>query len=131
VYTNDPDALGGGERALPSIMTSDAIEFHFARAGWGSVWLSLLTSTPLLMPPYRHSDDPEIRYNVQAIEELGIGDTYKNRGKSLSPERGQRIRSHMRDLRDQLRGEYGKLNGIEIAASEIVSDLTARGELGR
>jgi len=126
VYTNDPGALGGGEWALPSVMASDAIEFHVARAGWGSVWLSLFTETPLLMPPWRPSDDPEIRYNVRAVEETGIGNTFNERQPKLPPDRGKRIRSNMRDLKDELRTDYGTLSGIDVAGERIATDVAER-----
>jgi|AntDeeMetageno50_2_1112565.scaffolds.fasta_scaffold00119_13 hypothetical protein len=126
VYTNDPEALGGGTKALPSVLGSDAIEFHVARAGWGSVWLSLFTETPLLMPAWQPSDDPEIRYNVEAIEAVGIGSTFNEHQSKVLPDYGNRIRSNMRELKDQLRAEYRTLNGIDLAARKIATDLDER-----
>jgi hypothetical protein len=127
VYTNDPDALGGGIKALPSVVTSDAIEFHVARAGWGSVWLSLFAETPLLIPAWNPSDDPEIRHNVRAIEELGIGNTFSEDRAKISSDSGKRIRSNMRDIKDQLRTEYGTLSGIGVAGERIATDVGERG----
>lgn len=127
VYTNDPDALGGGIKALPSVVISDTIEFHIARAGWGSVWLSLFAETPLLMPVWRPSDDPEIRHNVRAIEELGIGNTFNDGRPKISSDCGKRIRSNMRDLKNQLRTDYGTLSGISLAGERIATDVTERG----
>jgi len=126
VYTNDPDALGGGVKALPSVVTSDAIEFHVARAGWGSVWLSLFAETPLLMPTWRPSDDPEIRHNVRAIEALGIGNTFNEDRAKIPSDRGKRIRSNMRDFKDQLRTDYGTLSGIGVAGERIATDVGDR-----
>ena len=63
LYTNDPESVPGGERLPPRYVANPRIRAQFARSGWGSVWLSQLTGTPFIAPPYDSHDDPEIYFN--------------------------------------------------------------------
>jgi len=121
LYANDPEALREAQKASPNVVGNPAIKLHFARSGWSSVWLSLLTGTPFIAAPWDPEDDPEIYFNNQCIESLGIGTAY--RGQSLEEllEDGERQKASMGVLREQLLKKYGSLDGTLLAAKRIVN----------
>ncbi len=120
IYSNDPGALQEAEKALPDVIGNPAITLHFARSGWSSVWLSLLTDTPFIAAPWDPKDDPEIYFNNQCIEALGIGTVY--RGQSLEEllKEGEKQKSKMKTLRLELQKKYGTLNGTTMASEMII-----------
>ncbi|RJQ36791.1 hypothetical protein C4552_02780 [Candidatus Parcubacteria bacterium] len=121
LYTNDPDAVPGGERMLPHVVPNPAILFQFARAGWGSVWLSQLSGTPLVVPDFDPADDPEILYNNRCIEVLGLGIVW--RGESLQEliSDSDALRPGIRARNEELRRRFGMLDGNRYAAAIIAN----------
>src|SRR3989344_3933453 len=81
LYSNDPKAIPASERLLPHAVVNPHIKLQFARSGWGSVWLSQLSGTPLVVPDFDPADDPEIYFNNRCVEMLGLGIVW--RGQSL------------------------------------------------
>ncbi len=119
IYSNNPGALREAEKALPDVIGNPAIKLHFARSGWSSVWLSLLTETPFIAAPWDPKDDPEIYFNNQCIESLGIGTVY--RGQSLEEllKEGERQKTKMKTLRTDLMKKYGTLDGTVLSAKKV------------
>lgn len=126
LYTSDPEAVPGGIKALPAIVTNQHIAFQFARSGWGSVWLSMHTGTPIIVPGYDPYDDPEIYYNNVMVEKLGIGIVY--RGQPLKEILAQRetIKLNCAMLREQILARWQTLNGNEYCAALFVEDFLKR-----
>jgi len=121
LYSNDTDAVPGSEKQLPHIIPNNAIQFQFARAGWGSVWLSMFSGTPIVVPDFDPNDDPEIYFNNRMVEELGIGIIY--RGQPLSEilaERG-RVQANCKAMREKIIERWGVLEGNSISA-KLFSD---------
>ena len=123
LYTNDPDAVPGGERMLPHVVPNPAIQFQFARSGWGSVWGSQLSGTPLVVPDFDPADDPEILFNNRCIEALGLGIVW--RGESLQELIGDSdaLRPGIGQRNTELRRSFGTLNGNRYAAALIANDF--------
>ncbi len=124
IYSNDPGALTEAMKALPDVIGNPAIKLHFARSGWSSVWLSLLTDTPFVAAPWDPKDDPEIYFNNQCIESLGIGTVY--RGQSLKEllTEGEKQKVEMQKLRSALTKKYKTLDGTTLASKEVVECIS-------
>ena len=117
VYSNHPEKIPGSRFAPPWIIAHDNIVLHVARAGWGSVWLSLLTETPLLTPAYDPQDDPEIFFNNRRIEELSLGAV--DRGQSV--EQLQQLQPGIATYKKALQDRFGTLDGAAYTAEKIVA----------
>ena len=120
LYCNDIASVPGSTFALPDSIANDAISFQFARAGWGSVWLSMFLAKPLIVPAFDPTDDPEIYFNNLAVRELGIGHVYQN--ESLAEILGMReqIRAHQTSLTQDIEKKFGSLDGNAYAAKIFV-----------
>ncbi len=122
LYSNDPEAVPGSEELLPHVVPNPRIKLQFARAGWGSVWLSQLSGTPLVVPNFDPKDDPEIFFNNRCIEELRLGIVYQ--GQSLKEILGEseRLRPGIQKFNQELVQRFGTLNGNRYAARLIADD---------
>jgi len=121
VYTHRPELVPGSHLAPPDIITHENIKFHFARSGWGSLWLSLMTGTPFVTPPYHKGDDLEIYFNNKCIEHLGFGKVYKNEHTMDDLVKySDEYQKNIRVLKDDLMKKYNTLNGVRYTAEKIV-----------
>jgi hypothetical protein len=120
LYSNDPEAVPGSVKALPSVVGDEHIRLQFARAGWGSLWLSMFRGTPVLVPPYDPTDDPEIYFNNQALSRLGFGVVYQGQplGEILAATGACRERAAQ--LCQQILARWGTLNGNQVCARMFV-----------
>ncbi len=123
LYSNDPATVAGSVRAPPSTVASSSIRLHFARAGWGSLWLSLLLGTPVLVPRYDASDDPEIYFNNLALTELGFGIVYDGQPLSEVLARAPACEARAARLRDEIVGRFGTLSGNQVCAKLLVAQF--------
>lgn len=123
LYSNDPSAVPGGEKLLPSVIPNPKIKLQFARSGWGSIWLSQLAGTPFVCPEFDPLDDPEIYFNNICIEKLGLGIVY--RGQSLSDilKEAEKLRPKIQKINQELLDKFGTYNGNEYSAKIIVDDF--------
>lgn len=117
LYSNDPQSVEGAEKQLPHVVPNKAIKLQFARAGWGSIWLSMFCGTPLVVPAYDPTDDPEIYFNNLAVEGLGIGTVY--RGQSLADilARSEAVRAASKKACNDVKARWGTLSGNEVCAA--------------
>jgi hypothetical protein len=116
LYSNDTKAVSGSEKALPHIVPNPAVKLHFARAGWGSIWLSMFCGTPLVLPRFDPTDDPEIYFNNVAVEGLGIGTIYEGQPLADILARGDMVRAASKQVCDDIQAQWGTLNGNEVCA---------------
>ena len=121
IYTNNSDAVLGGEKALPEIIFNPEIKLHFARSGWGSVWLSMFAECPLIMPEFDPNDDPEIYFNNQVIEKLGIGAIYRGQTLEELMALTSKVKAAQKRLKEEITRRWGTLDGNAYAA-EIFAD---------
>jgi hypothetical protein len=119
LYSNDVDAVPNATKALPHIIPNKNVALQFARAGWGSIWLSMFADTPLVVPEFDPTDDPEIYFNNRAVESLGIGAIY--RGQPLDELLGGAdvMRAHAKKLREDIMNRWGTLNGNQVCAEHF------------
>jgi len=121
VYTHRPELVPGSRLAPPDIITHENIKFHFARSGWGSLWLSLMTGTPFVTPPYHKGDDLEIYFNNKCIEHLGFGKVYQNEHTMDDLIKySDEYQKNIRKIKDGLMKKYNTLNGVRYTAEKIV-----------
>jgi hypothetical protein len=121
IYTHRTDLIPGSTKAPPSIVAHPNILYHFARSGWGSVWLSLYTMTPFITRSYTEHDDLEIYFNNISLESLGFGMVC--RGESLDELHafGAKYKENATSIQSQLLERYGTTDGIAYTARKIVN----------
>jgi len=122
IYTNDTEALGFGEKKLPEILSNKKIRFHFARSGWGSVWLSELAMKPFVTFPYESGDDPEIYFNNRTIEKLGIGFVYEGQTLEALNRYEKDFYLNVGVLNARIQQKYGTLDGFSYIAEKIAAE---------
>jgi len=111
IYSNDVKAVPGSIFALPWIIPNKNIIFQFARTGWGSIWTSILSGTPLVAPDFDAYDDPEIYFNNHLIEELGVGIVYRGQPLSEIYEQAGEVKIKSRVYTQQILEKWGTLDG--------------------
>jgi len=116
LYSNDRTAVPTAEIVFPHEIANPAIVFQFARAGWGSIWLSMFLGTPLLVPAFDPTDDPEIYFNNQALLGLGIGLVYEGQPLVDILNSGTTVQAAQKQLTAKIFARFGNLNGNEVAA---------------
>ena len=125
LYSNDTEAVEGSVKALPHIIPNPAIRLQFARAGWGSIWLSMFCGTPLVVPRFDPTDDPEIYFNILAIQGLGIGTVYE--GQSLREILSDResAQDSSQCICENIERRWGTTNGNTLSAHLFVDAFLA------
>lgn len=124
VYTHRPDLIPGSYLAPPDIIAHKNIKFHFARSGWGSIWLSLMTETPFIARPYHKEDDLEIYFNNKCIEKLGLGKVYHEGHTTEDFVRySDEYKNNIRIVKNDLMKKYNTLNGVRYTAEKIVDNF--------
>lgn len=126
IYSNDPDAVPGAERLSPHAISNPRIKLQFARSGWGSIWLSMLSGTPFVAPAFDQLDDPEIYFNNICVEKLGLGIIYRGQPLREILDAAERMRSGIKEFNQRLLQRFGTLNGNEYAARLIVERFYGR-----
>lgn len=124
IYTHRPELIEGSHSASPDIIGHENIKFHFARSGWGAVWLSLMTETPFVARPYNTNDDLEIYFNNKCIECLGLGKVLRS-GADMSELLAyhDQYKKQARAIKVKLMKKYGTLNGVQYTAKQIVNNF--------
>ena len=126
LYSNDTDAVPGSVRALPHIIPNKNIVFQFARSGWSSVWISMISGTPLVVPEFDSHDDPEIYFNNRAVEELGLGIVYRARPLEEILAQSEEIKKSSAAVTQQVLDRWGTLDGNRYCAKMFAEDFLVR-----
>lgn len=116
LYSNDVDAVPGSEKQLPHIIPNPAIQFQFARSGWSSAWLSMLSGTPIVVPDFDPHDDPEIFFNNRMIESLGIGIVYRGQPLEEILNAREGVQANCARIREEIKDRWGTLDGNNVCA---------------
>ncbi|MDD4900564.1 MAG: hypothetical protein PHS62_00420 [Patescibacteria group bacterium] len=122
LYANQPEKIAGSEKALPNIIYSSEILLHFARSGWGSVWLSLFTGVPLIAPDYDKNDDPEIYFNNLCLEKIGLGKIYRGQPLEELLDFKAEYRKNVKKMNQYLMDKYKTTDGVKYTAEKIIND---------
>ncbi|MDB5189496.1 MAG: hypothetical protein JWL82_453 [Parcubacteria group bacterium] len=123
VYSNDPERMPGSVKASPDCIASDAIELHFARSGWGSIWGSMLLGKAIIVPEFDPADDPEIFFNNECVERLGLGIVYRGQPLPELIKAAKALQPGIQARNQELRTRFGTLDGNEYMARLIVDHL--------
>lgn len=127
LYSNDPKTVPGSEKLLPHVVPNPKIKLQFARSGWGSVWLSMLSGTPFVTPDFDPKDDPEIYFNNLCIEKLGLGVIYRGQPLSEILSQAEVLKPKIRAMNKSLLDRFGTYDGNQYCAKIIIDDfLSAR-----
>lgn len=123
LYSNDTHTVAGSTRALPHIIPNKNMALQFARAGWSSIWISMISGTPLVVPDFDAKDDPEIYFNNRSVEELDLGVVF--RGQSLEDilKKTPRIKESYRKMREAILTRWGTLDGNQYCAKLFADDF--------
>lgn len=123
IYSNDTKAVPGSEKLLPHVVPNPKIKLQFARSGWGSVWLSMLSETPFVCPEFDPKDDPEIYFNNLCIEKLGLGIVYRGQSLKEMMTQAEKMKPAGRAFNQGLLEKFGTLDGNHYTAKLIVEDF--------
>lgn len=123
IYSNDPKTVTGSEKLLPHIVPNPKIKLQFARAGWGSIWLSMLSSTVFVTPDFDPKDDSEIYFNNLCIEKLGLGIIYRGQPLAEILSQAEALKPKIQAINQSLIDRFGTYNGHEYCAKIIVKDF--------
>ena len=109
IYTNKPESVPGGVKAPPAVVQNKNILLHFARSGWGSIWLSQIMSVPFVAPEYENDDDPEIYFNNLCIEKIGLGKVYRGQPIEELLEFSKEYKKNVERINNGLMEKFGTL----------------------
>ena len=126
LYSNDPDQVPGSTKALPHIIPNEKILFQFARAGWSSIWISMMCGTPLVVPEYDSEDDPEIYFNNRSVEELQLGVIYQGQTIETILKESTRIKESYERMKKEILDRWGTLDGNRYCATLFARDFLAQ-----
>mgnify|MGYP001603163284 CR=1 FL=1 len=123
LYSNDIAAVAGAIQASPRVIPNERILFQFARSGWSSVWTSMLSGTPIVVPDFDSEDDPEIYFNNKTIEALKIGFVW--RGESLEDivNAIAELKEPCGRIRKRIEEKWGTVDGNRYSAKLFVDDF--------
>lgn len=122
-YSNKSKIVPDSIQALPHVLRCPQISLHFARAGWGSIWYSMFTGVPLVVPKYDSHDDPEIFFNNICVEKLGLGIVYNQQPLTELLTYSQHYKSCAKTELVRIKEKYGTTDGVNYTASRIADDF--------
>lgn len=123
LYSNDIKAVPSSVFATPHIIPNTNTILQFARSGWSSVWISMISGTPLVMPAFDPTDDPEIYFNNRTVEALKLGLIYKQEPLEEILEKLPEITAACTDMSTKIKRKWGTLNGNQFCAERFVEDF--------
>ena len=126
LYSSDEKSVPRSEKKLPHVIPNPNIILQFARSGWGSVWISMISGTPLVVPDFDPKDDPEIYFNNLAVEKLGIGVIYRGQPLEKILEQRAEVKKNSKILCDKILARWGTLDGNSYCAKLFVEDFLKR-----
>lgn len=127
LYSNDIEAVPGSVQASPHVIPNKNILLQFARSGWSSVWISMISGTPLVVPEFDSKDDPEIYFNNRAVEELGLGVIYRGQPLEDIMKEVPRIKESCKKMTEKIVTRWGTLDGNRYCAEMFVKDFLITG----
>jgi len=123
IYSSDSSKIRGSQHALPGILKHSQIVAHIARAGWGAIGKSIATGVPLIVQPYQKNEDPEIYFNIQRIEELGLGVQFSGQNSDELLKILEGLRPRIQEYKESLLRRFGTLDGASIAVESMLQYL--------
>jgi len=126
LYSNFPDSVPGSLGATPECIGHKNILLHFARAGWSSIWHSLCTATPLIVPRHDPKDDPEIFFNNACVDHLGIAKIYEGQSLQELLRSSDGLRQKSTALTEAVIKKFGTFDGNSYCAELFAKDFLKR-----
>lgn len=128
IYSNSTLITKSSVRASPHIVSHPNILFHYARCGWGSIWLSQICNTPIVTPPHDPSDDPEIYFNIATVARLKLGIVHTDQTFEEIISETKMLREEIDNQNSTLLEEFETLDGIQYSA-RIIADFIVQKKL--
>jgi len=126
LYSNDTEAVPGSVYMSPHVIPNRNIMLQFARAGWSSIWISMIAGTPLVVPEFDSYDDPEIYFNNKSVEELGLGIVYRVQNLEEILDRTPHIKASSEKMKKRILEKWGTLDGNHYCAKMFVEDFLGK-----
>jgi len=123
LYSNDTAAVPGSIWMSPHVIPNKNIAFQFARAGWSSIWLSMISGTPLVVPDFDPHDDPEIFFNNCSVKKLGLGMIYRGEPLEEILQRSDELKKSTARMKDEVLHRFGTLDGNRACAELFAKDF--------
>jgi hypothetical protein len=130
VYTNPwAGEIADTVRISPKALHDPRIKAVVGRAGWGTGWQMLTIGKSWLVIPPQQGDDPEIQFNHQVIERLGIGSVIDSQtfDAAVLEDYIRRFGPRVRELRELTTQRFGTSDGIAYIAQRIVASYAQAG----
>ena len=112
------EAIGPGIPAHPSIVFNKNCIAQLARAGWGTLWMGQLAEKPIIAPPFKENDDPEIYYNIKTVEKFGLGVIFDKLTAKIIADALTKV-DRIKRLNRKLLKKFGTLDGLSYVANQI------------
>lgn len=113
--------LDFGKPVHPNAVFDERVGAVMGRIGWGIGWLSQVAEKPFIAMPHLFFDNPEMHFNLQALERSGLGRVWEDR-KDLVDE-ALKLQPQIRQLNQKINKELqvpDGMDGIRFAAEKIV-----------
>ena len=123
LYSNDTEAVPGSIKKLPHVIPNKNTVFNFARAGFGSIWPSMTSGTPIVVPDFDPKDDPEVYFNNVLLEELGIGFVYRGEPLEEILKEIPRLKENSKNMCAKILARWGTLDGNQYCAKLFADDF--------
>ncbi len=123
LYSNDTEIVTGSVYMSPHVIPNKNIVLQFARAGWSSIWISMIAGTPLVIPEFDAKDDPEIYFNNKSVEELGLGIVYRGQPLEEILEQASAITASSEKIKNEILKKWGTLDGNRYCVEIFVKDF--------
>lgn len=86
----------------------------------------MMSGTPLVVPDFDPTDDPEIYFNNHAVEDLGLGTVYRGQPLEEILVDRDRIKQAYEGIVAQVAKRWGTKNGTKYCARLFVEDFLKR-----
>lgn len=116
--------LDFAQKQIPDVIFNPDVKVVMGRAGWGIMWMTQVAEKPFIALPHLWFDNPEIHFNIRAIQEYGLGIEFNGEENMVQAvQLGRTSSERIRELNLEI---YRKLNipqgvdGITVAAQNIL-----------
>ena len=113
--------LDFGKPSHPNVVFDKRIGAVMGRIGWGIGWLSQVAEKPFIAMPHLFFDNPEMHFNLQALQRSGLGMIWEDRQDLV--DEALKLQPGIRELNRKINAELkvpDDMDGIRFAAEKIV-----------
>lgn len=117
--------LDFGKKEIPDVIFNPDVRAVIGRAGWGIMWMAQVAEKPFIALPHLWFDNPEIHFNIRAIQDYGLGIEFSAEEKMIEAVQvgktaAENIRKLNQNIYKELKLPEG-IDGITVAAQNILT----------